>query len=116
MRSRLLAARGQHDDRHVAGLLAAAQAAADLDAGELRQHPVEQDEIGLFLGGDQQRLLAVLRLEHAIAFALQIVAQQRDQRAFVFGDQDGRLQAHAFVSKGTLVSLVVSALGRSVAR
>ncbi len=45
---RLLAARRQHNDRHVAGFLAAAQAAADLDAGKLRQHPVEQDEIGFF--------------------------------------------------------------------
>ena len=88
----LLAARRQHDDRHVAGFLAAAQAAADFDAGELRQHPVQQHQIGLFLGGDQQRFLAVLRFQHAIAFALQIVAQQGDQGAFVFGDQNGRLQ------------------------
>ena len=63
MRSRFLAARRQHDDRHVAGFGAAAQAAADLDARQLRQHPVEQHEIGLFLGGHHQRFLAVARFE-----------------------------------------------------
>ena len=68
-----------------------AQAAADLDARQLRQHPVQQHQIGLFLGGDQQGFLAVARFQHAIAFALQIVAQQGDQGAFVFGDQDGGL-------------------------
>src|SRR6185369_11648543 len=72
--------------------------------------------IGLFLGRDQERFLAVLRFEYTIAFAFQIVAQQGDQRAFVFGNKNRRLQAHAFLSKGTLVSLVVSALGRSFDR
>src|SRR4051812_29269714 len=38
---RLLATRGQHDDRQVCRLAAATQAAADLEPGELRQHPVE---------------------------------------------------------------------------
>ncbi len=76
----------------------AAQAAADLDAGKLRQHPVEHHDIGPFLGGDQQRLLAVARFEHAIAFALQIVAQQRDQRGFVFDNQDCRLERHRRLS------------------
>ena len=92
-----LAARRQHDDGDVAGFLASAQAAADLDAGKLRQHPVQHHQIGLFLGRDQQRLLAIARFQHPIALALQIVAQQCDQGAFVFGNQDGGL-AHAWVS------------------
>ena len=94
----------------------AAQAAADFDAGELRQHPVQQHKIGLFFAGDEQGFLAVLASSNAIAFAFEIVAQQRDKGAFVFGDQNGRLQGHALCSKGTVVSLVTSALGRSVAR
>ena len=92
-----LAARRQHDDGHIAGFLAAAQAAADLDAGKLRQHPVQHHQIGLFLGRDQKRLLAIAGFQHPVALALQIVAQQRDQGAFVFGNQDGGL-AHAWVS------------------
>ena len=37
---------------------------ADLDAGQLRQHPVQQHQIGLFLGGDQQGFLAVAGFQH----------------------------------------------------
>jgi hypothetical protein len=62
-------------------------AAADLDAGEMRQHPVEQDEVGLVLA-QMQRLLAVVRLGDAEALALEIVAQQADQRGLVLDDQD----------------------------
>ncbi len=72
----LLAARGEHDDGDVARLLAAAQAAADLDTGELRQHPVEQDEIGFFFRSDEQRLFAVARFQNAVTFAFEIVAQR----------------------------------------
>ena len=97
MRSDLLAPRRQHHDRHIAGFLAAAQAAADLDARQLRQHPVQHHQVGLLLGGDQQRFLAVAGFQHPVTFALQIVAQQGDQGAFVFGDQDGGF-AHAWVS------------------
>ena len=71
---------------------------------------------GFSSAGDEQRLLAVPRLEHAIAFAFEVVAQQRDEGALVLGDQNAGFHAHAFLSKGTLVSLVVSALGRSLAR
>ncbi len=89
-----LAPRRQHQDRHIAGFLARTQAAADFDARQLRHHPVQDHQVGLFFGGDQQRLLAVAGFHNSIAFALQIVAQQGDQGAFVFGDQNGGL-AHA---------------------
>ncbi len=41
-----LAARGQHDDRQLPWSRAGAQAPAELDAGQARQHPVEDHEIG----------------------------------------------------------------------
>ena len=43
----LLAAGGQHDDRDVAGPVAGADLAAELDARDVRQHPVEQHQVGL---------------------------------------------------------------------
>ena len=54
-----LAARGQHDDRNVGGRRAAAQAAADFDAADALDHPVEEDDVGLDLIDQDQRLLAV---------------------------------------------------------
>ena len=41
-----LAARGQHDDRQLPGLRPRPQAAAQLDPGQARQHPVEHDQVG----------------------------------------------------------------------
>ncbi len=77
----------------------------------------KQHDIGFFLIGDEEGLLAVARLQHAIAFAFEIVAEQRDESGLVFGNEDGGFQGHvALRSKGTVVELVVSALGRSIAR
>jgi len=66
--------------------------------------------------GDEQRFLAVLRLEHAIAFAFQVVTQQRYKGAFVFGNENSGFQHHVLGSNGTFVLEVTSALGRSFAR
>jgi len=41
-----LAARGQHDDRQRPRLRPCPQAAAQLDPGQARQHPVEHDQVG----------------------------------------------------------------------
>ena len=83
-----LAARGQHDDGHAARFRHAPQLPADLDAGEQRQHPVEQHQVRLLLARQQQRLLAVARFGHAEAFALEVVAQQRHQRRLVLDHED----------------------------
>ena len=72
---------------------------------------------GVSSAATSKRLLAVMGLAHAIALALEIVAQQRDQGGFVFDDQDCGFERHSyFRSKGTVVVLVTSALGRSIAR
>ena len=58
----LLAARRQHDDRQRAGRRRPADLPAHFEAGDQRQHPVEQHGVGPVLGDAQQRLLAVGRL------------------------------------------------------
>jgi len=112
-----LAPRRQHDDGNVARLLPAAQTPAHFDARKLRQHPVEQHEVRRLLVGHQDRFLAVLRFQHAIAFAFEIIAQERDEGALVFRDEDRGLQGHvAGRSNLTVVELVTSAFGRSIVR
>ncbi len=63
---------------------ARAQAPADFDAGDFRQHPIEEDEIGLALLDQHQRLFAFLGDGHRVAFALEIVLKERRKRFLVF--------------------------------
>ena len=64
----LVVARGEHDDRD--GALGA-QPPADLEAVDSRQHDVEHDEVDLLLAEASQRLLAVTRLDDAVAVPLE---------------------------------------------
>ena len=82
-----LAAGGQHDDRQVGGLLAAAQAAAHLDAADALDHPVEQHEVGDDLLGEDQRLLAVAGARDLIVGALEMIGDEIGQRPVVFHQQ-----------------------------
>ncbi|MNL53631.1 hypothetical protein D3C87_1768950 [compost metagenome] len=84
-----LAAGGEHDDRHAGGFLAGAEAPAELDARDFGQHPVEQDQVGQFLGNGVLGLVAAFGGDHAEAFGLQIVAQQDGDIAFVFNHKNG---------------------------
>ena len=115
----LLAARRQHDDGQPPGLGPRAQPAAELDAGQARQHPVEQDQVGRLLGS-LIGLVAARRALDRVAFRFEIVAQQHGQRLFVLDDQDPR----AFILSSSLDhrqslqpgwKLVVSPFGRSSA-
>src|SRR5262249_22715876 len=69
----LLAAGGQHDDRHVA---AGAEAAADLEPVDLRQHQVEHNEVDLPVAKELEGLLAVARLHDSEAVAFERIRQQ----------------------------------------
>jgi len=81
---------GDHDDRQVARRRPATQLAADLEARELRQHPVQQDQVGPGLGDAQQGLLAIRGFLDPEALLLQVVAEQREQRHLVLDHQDRR--------------------------
>ena len=82
----LVVTRGEHDDRHGA---ACAQAAADLEPVELREHQVEHDEIDVLAREALQRLLAVTRLEHAEALVLERIRQELLDGFLVVDQKDG---------------------------
>ena len=78
----LLAAGGDDDDRHARAL---AQPPADLEAVDVRQAEVEQDEVGL--GGVQGLLPGRCPLDLE-AFSAQPLGERLGDRVFVFDDQD----------------------------
>ncbi len=61
----------------------------------MRQHPVEEDEIGHVLNRQAHRLLAVERLLDIEIGPLQVVGKQFLKRGFVFHDQYQRLHARS---------------------
>ena len=81
----LVVARGQHDDRHRAR---GAEALADLQAVEPRQHDVEHDEVDRLLRELAQRLLAVGRLDDRVPVSLQREREHLADRVLVVDEQD----------------------------
>jgi hypothetical protein len=81
----LLAARGEHDDRHVR---AAAQVAAQLQPVGARQHQVEDDQVGTRGLERAAHGLAVRRGGDAVALLVQILAQEAARLGVVVDDQD----------------------------
>ena len=79
-------ARRQHDDRR--GVRARAQLAADVEAVLLRQHDVENHEIGREAGGAGESLVAVRRRLHFVAFELEVVTQTEQHLRFVLDHQN----------------------------
>src|SRR5262249_36097054 len=86
----LLGLRGQHDDGNLLGVLTRAQLAADFQTVHYRQHQVEDDQIGQHRLRFTQALLAVMRDNGVVAFALEVVRQDLGQGALVFDNQDAR--------------------------
>ncbi len=114
----LLAARRQHDDRQRARRRARAQAAADLEAGDAGQHPVEDDEVGRRLEQPQFGLVAALDALDGEALRLEIVGEQQAQRVLVLDDEDARRGAgrRAFARRLTAVMAPRSSAGCASAR
>ncbi len=81
-------ARCEHDDRDVRGRLVAAQAAADLDAAGSLDHPVEDDEVGHFLGGEHQGFVAVGGGADAVALVGEPVLEQFRKGGVVFDEKE----------------------------
>ena len=79
---------GQHDDRDVPRLPVGLQTAADFDAGDFRQHPVEDDQRRLFLFDQHHRVRPVQRRHRHIALGLQVDRQEFLLRRFVLDDED----------------------------
>ena len=87
----LLAARGQHDDRHVRGRCAAPQPPANLDPADALDHPVEDDEVRRALFGEDQRFVAVGGADDVITLAVEMPDEQVGKRAVVLDQQERRL-------------------------
>ena len=71
-----------------------AQALADLEPVELRQHQVEDDEVDALLGEPSQRLLAVARLDDAEPVPLERVGEELLDGVLVVDEEDGRGVGH----------------------
>ncbi len=99
----LLAARGQHDDRHLAGEGVLAPAPGQLQPAGAGQHPVEQDQVGHAVGDGGlglARIPGMDRLEIALA---QGEGDHVADGGFVVDDQD--LLLHAVVRTMETASL-----------
>ena len=110
----LLAARGQHDHRQALGFRPRADAAAQLDAGEPGQHPVEQHDVGHLLAQADLRLVAAGHAVHLVAFGLEVVAQEEHQGLLILHDQNAR--PHGQAPTSSEASIERSFFGRSMAR
>jgi len=73
-----LAARRQHDDGKALGILPGADLTANFNAGKPRQHPIQYDEIGLFLVEHQHGVATRGDVNDGVAFRLQIIGEQGD--------------------------------------
>ena len=86
----LLAARREHDHRHVARLVARPQPPANFEAGDARQHPVENDEIRRSLRDAQFRFVASIHMLNHEALRFHVVDEEQGERQFVLHDEDAR--------------------------
>ena len=77
--------RREHEDGRVA---AAADLAADLEAVDLRQHEVEDHEVGVVAGVEGEGGLSVARAHDDEALLLEVQAQQVDDVPLVVDDED----------------------------
>ena len=75
---------GEHDDGHVALL---AQAAADFDAAQFRQHQVQNQKIGLPVQAALQAGAAVIGALHLVALVFQFQCDEARDLGFVLHDQ-----------------------------
>ena len=77
------------DQEHGHPRVALAQKPQDLEAVFLRQHDVEQDEVGALAFRHLEARVAVLGDEHAVAFRLERQGQRKSQVLVVLDDEDG---------------------------
>ena len=88
MRSSLLAARREHDDRRA---LRAAQQAAELEAVRSRQHDIEHDEVRREIPCGRDREIAVVHGLDVETFEHQVVREHAGQADVVLDDENASL-------------------------
>ena len=93
--------RGQHDDRHMGGLLVPAQLAAHLNPAGPFDHPVKDDEIGHIFACKHERIIAILGASHGIAFVLKAVFKKLGKGGIIFDKkQFGRMHSERLLNYG----------------
>jgi len=85
---RFLGFGGQHDDRKHRCCRSRSKAFADLEAVDLGQHQIEDDQIGLLLLCLPETVHTGLGRDGLIAFLLQIQFDQLENVVLVFNDED----------------------------
>ena len=85
---RLLGFGGQHDDGEHRGCRSRSKAFADLEAVDLRQHQVEDDQVGLFLLRVPEAFHTSLGQDGLKTFFLQIEFDQLENVVLIFNDED----------------------------
>jgi hypothetical protein len=86
----LLGGRGQHHDVRARRARPLAQATADVQTVHVRQIDVEEDQLGIEVGGERERGGAVRGLHDANAIVLERDAYQFHHVRLVIGDQNGQ--------------------------
>ena len=81
---------GDQHHRHVPGLRIVLQPAADLKAVHAGHHHVQQDDVGLFAGGDGQRRRSVVRRQDVVIFGGQLGFEQADIGLDIIDDENAR--------------------------
>jgi hypothetical protein len=84
-------AQGTHeDDRNLPSIRPFLEKPAGLESVDARHHHIQQDQIGLGVGGSFQRALAILRDQHVVAgLAQQFVQDAEIGRGIVHHQDDG---------------------------
>ena len=84
---RLLVLCGEQDDGYVCGFRGVLELAGELDAGGVREHDVEQDEVGSVCADGRQRLGRVFGGGDDEAGGTQVHAEQFEQVLLVIDNQ-----------------------------
>ena len=87
----LLAARGQHDDRHLARQVFLAPAPGQFQAAGAGQHPVQQDQVRDPVGDGRLRLARVAGMDGFVFALAQGEGHHVADRGFVVDDEDAFL-------------------------
>src|SRR5205085_1063334 len=81
----LLVLRGEDDDRDLDVVLL--ERLADLEAGDPREHDVQDDQVGRAVHGELEAALTVVRGEDVVPLELEVLLQPEEDRRIILDDQ-----------------------------